>query len=83
MALDYARVRANLEARILYISEELAAMNPSKAGGVPDYKGAGGVNHVDYKRELRRELKELREELAALPLDSTGSGGTSERFVII
>ena len=59
-------------------------MSSTKAGGLPDYKGAGGVEHVRYRESL---LKELRENMALLAswgdpdLASGNNGGDAERYV--
>lgn len=83
MSLD--RRRANLEARELAITDELAGMGPDKAGGLPNYRGSGGVDHVGYIESLQAQLKFIREELAIIGRteDASGGGATVSRFVDI
>lgn len=62
----------NLIARRDAISAELAALNTSKAGGLPNTAGAGaGTDHVGYKDGLYRELRELNQQIT----DARASGG--------
>jgi hypothetical protein len=83
VAVDWARVRANLERRIEALSDEIAAMDATKAGGLPDYKGAGGIGHVAYRESLEKEMERLIGRLAMLPAAGPGTGGTVERIVNI
>lgn len=54
----------NIETRLDAIAVELAAMGPTKAGGLPD--GPGNVGHVAYRMSLIAEQKELLAVLAQL-----------------
>lgn len=82
MATDWATIRANYNARLLAISEELGNMNPDAAGGLPDYKGSGGTEHVAYRLSLMKEADWINAQLAKIPGDD-GSGGTVVRIVRI
>ncbi len=83
--MSLSEIVANLKARRLDISRELAGMAPTKAGGLPDYKGAGGVAHVEYRKSLYDELEQINAQLALYgdPDSETGGGGTVSRFVDI
>ena len=54
----------NLLARKKAICAELAAMNSSKAGGLPD-SAQGGVRHLEYRMSLYRELTAINEGITA------------------
>lgn len=82
MATDWARIRANYEARLLAISEEIANLGPDKAGGLPDYKGSGGVEHQAYLKQLEASADWLRVQLAKIPGEG-GQSGTSVRIINI
>lgn len=79
---DLAEIVANLKSRRLEISRELAGMATDKAGGLPDYKGSGGVSHVAYRKSLYEELAEINKQLL-LYGDGTAGGATVERIVDI
>ncbi len=51
----------NLLTRRSNVCAELAAMGPTKAGGLPDVSGGGGVTvaHIAYRKSLTAELTEL------------------------
>jgi hypothetical protein len=88
MPLDssLAAIAARLRARCADISAELEAMGPTKAGGVPDYKGPGGVSHVAYRESLWKELRDGMAQLALWgdPDLATGNdGGDAVRYVDI
>lgn len=53
----------NLAIRRAAICEELAAMDATKAGGLPD--APGNVGHVEYRLSLYRELEMIDKSLAA------------------
>jgi hypothetical protein len=50
----------NLQTRIENIAAELAAMDATQAGGLPDFTSDEYVKHVEYRMSLVNELKELQ-----------------------
>jgi hypothetical protein len=86
MAYSLATIAAKMRARCDSIADELEAMAPDKAGGLPDARGSGMIGHVAYRESL---LKELQDTMALLsswgdPDLATGSnGGDAERYVNI
>jgi hypothetical protein len=54
----------NIETRLDAIAAELAAMDATKAGGLPD--APGGIGHVEYRMSLVNEMKMLNAELSRL-----------------
>jgi len=66
MARNRAALIDALETRYAAIFTELAALDATKAGGLPNAQQSGAVDHVGYKDGLYRELAAIRAELAAL-----------------
>lgn len=60
-----ASLLENLIARRDAIGAELAAMGPTKAGGLPNTNGSNSTDEVGYKDGLYRELEELDKRIAA------------------
>ena len=54
----------NIEARLDAIAAELAAMDSTQAGGLPNNSDAGNIDHVGYRMSLLEEMKMLRAELS-------------------
>jgi hypothetical protein len=50
----------NIQTRINNIAAELAEMDATKAGGLPDFTSAEYVQHVEYRMSLIDEMKELQ-----------------------
>jgi hypothetical protein len=61
----------NIQTRIENIAAELAAMDRTQAGGLPDFTSAECVKHVEYRMSLVNEL-------TALQVVQTTVGGTWE-----
>ena len=61
----------NIETRIDNICAELAAMDATQAGGLPDFTDPEHVEHVAYRMSLVNELATLQELLVTI-------GGTWE-----
>lgn len=61
-----ATLRENLIARREAIGVELAALDATKAGGLPNTSGGNSTDEVGYKDGLYRELREIRDELKSL-----------------
>jgi hypothetical protein len=56
----------NLQARKAAILAELAALDTTKAGGLPNASGPGvNVDHVGYRDSLYRELEKIDQLIAA------------------
>lgn len=55
----------NIEARLDAIAEELAAMDSTTAGGLPNNNSSPAVDHVGYRMSLLNEMAALRKELSA------------------
>lgn len=76
MAQSIAQQRQNLLDRRSAITEELAALSTSKAGGLPNATGPGvNVDHQGYKKGLYEELKEINSMLASLDVGIVESEG--------
>lgn len=57
----------NISTRLDNIAAELAAMDATKAGGLPDTAGSPlGIGHVAYRMSLVNEQRELLAVLATL-----------------
>jgi hypothetical protein len=54
----------NLQTRRSAILAELAAIDTSSAGGLPNSQ-AGGIDHIGYKRGLYEELEKINQMIAA------------------
>lgn len=54
----------NIETRLDNIAAELAAMDATTAGGLPD--APGDVAHVEYRLSLINEMRMLNDELSRL-----------------
>lgn len=53
-----------IQARMTAIYLELAALDSTKPGGLPNSSGGGdSIDHIGYKDALYRELEKLRELL--------------------
>ena len=71
---DNTAIIANLKTRRLAISIELAAMSPTKAGGLPNRASEGvDVDHLGYRKSLWEELKAYDELIAQLEDEQDGS----------
>jgi hypothetical protein len=55
-----ATAAQNIQTRIENIAAELAAMDSTQAGGLPDFTSAEYVKHVEYRMSLVNELQELQ-----------------------
>lgn len=67
---------ANLEARRTAVTAELAALDTTKAGGLPNTDGVGvNVDHTDYKRSLYEELERLEKLIDEAEDDVARSAG--------
>ena len=57
----------NLQTRRSAVLAELAALGPTKAGGLPNAGGDGiGLDHQGYKAGLYAELREIEALITAL-----------------
>jgi len=56
----------NAKARRSAIYAELAALGPTKAGGLPNMTGSNSTDEVGYKDGLYRELRELNALITSL-----------------
>lgn len=56
----------NIQTRLDNIAAELAAMDSTQAGGLPDFQSPEYVKHVEYRMSLVEEMKELTALLASL-----------------
>lgn len=56
----------NAKIRRSAIYAELAALGPTKAGGLPNTSGANSIDEVGYKDGLYRELRDLNELIGQL-----------------
>jgi len=73
--MDDAQIE-QLKTRRTAILAELAALNDTKAGGKPN-SALGGVQHVEYKDALYRELEIINRQLsAAEPFEHASLGVT-------
>jgi hypothetical protein len=61
-----ATAAENIQTRIDNIAAELAAMDATQAGGLPDFTSAEYVKHVEYRMSLVNELSELQAILPTL-----------------
>ena len=59
-----ATVLENLQTRRAAVAEEIAALDSTKAGGLPDTKD-GRIRHQAYKEGLYKELERLDGLIAA------------------
>lgn len=55
----------NIETRLDAIAAELAAMDATQAGGLPNANGPENIDHVGYRMSLLQEMRDLRAELSA------------------
>lgn len=55
----------NIEARLDAIAAELAAMDSTRAGGLPNHSGPNSVDHVNYRLSLLQEMERLQGQLQA------------------
>jgi len=63
----------NIRARIAAITAELAALDATKPGGVPDSSGQGeSLNHTGYKMSLYDELERLQAMIARMDILENG-----------
>jgi len=80
MALsDLTAAKESAEVRLAAVMAELAALDGTKAGGLPD--GPSGVGHQGYKAGLLNEAKTLQESIASLKQmisDNDSDGGLFE-----
>lgn len=61
-----ATIKQNLITRAKNIAAELAAMDMTKIGGLPNTKDADGgttIDHVGYRKSLMAELNEILKSL--------------------
>ena len=69
----------NLITRRDAIAAELAAMNTTKAGGLPtvkDREGGTTIDHVQYRLSLLEELKDINSQIKdAQNVDDAANGG--------
>lgn len=56
----------NIQTRLDNIAAELAAMDATQAGGLPDFLSQEYVQHVEYRMSLVNEMKDLTALLASL-----------------
>ena len=56
----------NIETRLDAIAAELAAMDATQAGGLPNSSEAGSIDHVGYRMSLINEQRELLRVLSKL-----------------
>lgn len=56
----------NIQTRLDNIAAELAAMDATVAGGLPDFISPEYVQHVEYRMSLVNEMKELTALLSKL-----------------
>ena len=54
----------NIETRLDAIATELAAMDATQAGGLPNANGPETIDHVGYRMSLLSEMAALRKELS-------------------
>lgn len=67
----------NIETRLDAIAAELAAMDATQAGGLPDQSGAGpAIEHVEYRMSLVNEFRELT--AALVEVNTTGDAAAWE-----
>jgi hypothetical protein len=55
--------KESLETRYAAVAAELAALDTSKAGGLPNVSSTDTIDHVGYKMGLLKELETLREQI--------------------
>ena len=60
-----ATLLENLVSRRNAIGVELAALDATKAGGLPDHSGKANVGHVQYRLSLYQELAHINEQIEA------------------
>lgn len=72
-----ATLLENLQARKEAIGVELAAMGPTKAGGLPDATKSG-VGHVAYRMSLLEELKQLNDTINQEQINAQQDAGGYE-----
>jgi len=75
-----ATVLENLQTRLQHVSEELAALTSTSAGGKPD-AGKSGIGHVAYRTSLLQEINMLQDAIDKEALNATG--GDSVSFEIV
>lgn len=71
----------NLTTRRDAIGVELAALNATKAGGLPTARGEGlSVDHVEYRLSLMEELKQLNDLINQAAQNEAADGGNVGMF---
>ena len=71
MAKSDAQVLADLRTRRDTVLDQLAAMASTSVGGLPNASGGEQINHVEYRKSLLAELKEINELITIYDSDWT------------